>query len=71
MIIDTEAHDIMNFRPLINSYGTTVEGNYIAFYHEDRLYSVRNTLTGIISLVYAKSPHSAIERIREGELSNE
>ena len=40
------------------------EDGYLAFYHEERLYSVRDIERKIVSLVYAKSPYEAIEKVR-------
>ena len=38
---------------------------YLAFYHERGLYSVEHEDSGIVSLVYAKSPYEAIEMVDE------
>lgn len=63
--IDNAAHKLMRFYP--NGHGTTTVGHYTAFYHEAMLYSVRNSLTHIISLVYAANPYDAINKIVETE----
>ena len=57
--IDKMAHTLMEFRP----ERATESDGYTAFYHEERLYSVRNNKTGIVSLAYADSPYSAIEKV--------
>ena len=62
MTIDRLAHTLMEFNPSINVSGTSYKDGYMAFYHEERLYSVRNIKTGIVSLVYANSPYEAIEK---------
>ena len=62
---DRMAHSLMEFNPL-NDPGRTVVDGYIAFYHEERLYSVRNITKGIVSLVYAGSPYDAIDKVRQG-----
>ena len=40
------------------------EGMY-AFYHEEGLYSVYETRTGICTLIYAKTPYEAMERVKK------
>ena len=54
--IDKAAHELMNFIPVKE----IEKDGYSVFYHEERLYSVRNTRTGTLSLVYAASPHEAV-----------
>lgn len=61
--IDKMAHKLMDFNPL-NAFGRTVVDGYLAFYHENGLYSVRNIDRGIVSLVYARNPYQAIELVR-------
>ena len=63
--IDNAAHKLMRFYP--NNYGATTVGHYTAFYHEATLYSVRNSLTHIISLVYARNPCEAIDKVKKQE----
>ena len=63
VFIDRMAHRLMKFNPL-NATGRTVIDGYLAFYHEEQLYSVRNIEKGIVSLVYASSPKQAIELVR-------
>lgn len=61
---DKAAHVLMQFDAEKESLsGRTTVGNYVAFYHENRLYSVRNTETDIISLVKASNPYVAIEKV--------
>ena len=48
-----------------NCAGATRKDKYIAFYHERGLYSVEHEDSGIVSLVYAKSPYEAIEMVDE------
>lgn len=48
-----------------NCVGATRKDGYIAFYHEKRLYSVEHEGSGIVSLVYAKNPYEAIEKVDE------
>ncbi len=57
--IDKAAHDLMNFKP---QKVTRVHG-YEVFYHEERLYTVRDSNTGITSLVYAREPREAAEKV--------
>ena len=66
---DHMAHGLMAFNP-IGMHGATVEGEYIAFYHEERLYSVRNTKENTLLLIYAGNPHEAIKKAKGG-LNNE
>ena len=48
-----------------NCIGRTEKDGYLAFYHERGLYSVEHEDSGIISLVYAKSPYEAIDLVDE------
>ena len=68
--IDKAAHILMEFAPR-DVVGATTKGICTAFYHEERLFSVRNTETGIVSLVYARSPIEAIDRVKESYISEE
>jgi len=61
---DHRAHSIAEFFANPSWHGTTVVDDYAAFYHEERLYSVRHLKKGIISLVYARNPYDAIEMVR-------
>lgn len=45
--------------------GTTHKDGYMAFYQERGLYSVEHKDSGIVSLVYAKSPLEAIDLVDE------
>lgn len=64
--INEAAHRVADFHLLSRlSHKTSIDGNYQAYYHEDRLYSVKNMKSGIVSLVYANSPHDAIRRCKE------
>ena len=60
---DHMAHGLMAFNP-IGLHGTTVDGEYLAFYHEERLYSVKNTKENTTTLVYASNPAEAIAKTR-------
>ena len=64
LAIDRIAHTMMEFNPSVNVSGTTYKDGYTAFYHEERLYSVRDIARGIVSLVYAGSPYEAIEKAK-------
>lgn len=48
--------------------GTAHKDGYLAFYHQRGLYSVEHCDSGIVSLVYAKSPYEAIELVDEYRL---
>ena len=61
--IDKAAHKLMNFIPVKQ----VEKDGYSVFYHEERLDSVRHITSGIISLVYAASPHEAVEIIEAGK----
>ena len=63
LTIDRMAHTLMDFNPM-NAHGATYQDGYLAFYHEERLYSVRDIERKIVSLVYAGSPYEAIEKVR-------
>lgn len=63
--IDNAAHKLMRFYP--NGYDATTVGHYTAFHHGAMLYSVRNSLTRIISLVYARNPREAIDKVKKQE----
>ena len=58
--IDKAAHAIMNFRP----EKPVEKDGYRAFYHEDRLYSVRGVKNGVVHLVYAGNPYQAIDMVK-------
>lgn len=66
--IDKAAHRVVDFH--LNSMllcglnGTFIDGDFVAFYHEERLYSVKNRETGIVFLVYANSYRDAIRRVK-------
>lgn len=64
-VIDRAAHTLMEFNPSVNLCGTTYQDGYMAFYHEERLYSVRDIERGIVSLVYAGNPYEAIEKVKK------
>lgn len=48
-----------------NCCGRTEKDGYLAFYQERGLYSVEHEGSGIVSLVYAKSPYEAIDLVDE------
>ena len=58
--IDKAAHSLMEFYP--QGHGATEVEDYTAFYHEERLYSVRDVAKGTITLIYADNPYEAIEK---------
>ena len=58
--IDKAAHSLMEFKP--QGYGMTEVDGYTAFYHEERLYSVRNMKRETVTLIYADNPYAAIEK---------
>lgn len=61
--IDHMAHCLQAFNP-VGLHGAWVEGENIAFYHEERLYSVKNTKENTLTLVYASNPAEAIAKAR-------
>ena len=62
--IDQCAHRLMEYQISPDWHGSTVVGDYIAFYHEEKLYTVRHLKKGVSCLVYARSPYDAIEKVR-------
>lgn len=58
--IDKAAHSLMEFKP--QGYGMTEVDGYTAFYHAERLYSVRDILRETVTLIYADNPYQAIEK---------
>lgn len=64
--IDKAAHILMEFNP--QGYGMTEVDGYTAFYHEERLYSVRNIAKGTVTLIYADNPYAAIEKASGNEI---
>lgn len=48
--------------------GASIKGGYVAFYHQRGLYSVEHIVSGIVNLVYAKSPYEAIRLVDEYRL---
>lgn len=69
LAVDNYAHRVMNFH--LYSYNLNVEnepfvyGDFIVFYHEERLYSVRHRKTDVVSLVFANNPNDAIMRVKD------
>ena len=64
--LDKGAHNLMEFFDGRNGdelVGFTRVGQYIAFYHEERLYSVYDKQRGTCTLVYAGNPYKAIEKV--------
>ena len=66
-LTDQCAHRLMESPYNPQWHGCTVEGDYLAQYHEERLYTVRQLKKGICCLVYARSPYDAIEQVRGTE----
>ena len=66
--LDNAAHKVAEFNANPTWHGSTLVDDYVAFYHEERLYSVRHLKKGIVCLVYAKSPYDAIEQVRKMEV---
>ena len=62
--LDQCAHRLMEFNLSPDWHGSTIVGDYIAYYHEERLYTVRHLKKGVSCLVYARSPYDAIEKVR-------
>ena len=62
--IDQCAHRLMEYQISPDWHGSTIVGDYIAFYHEEKLYTVRHLKKGVSCLVYARSPYDAIEKVR-------
>ena len=67
--LDESAHFVITF--YLHSYNLNVEnapfvyGDFIVFYHEERLYSVRKRNTDVVSLVFANNPRDAITRVKD------
>lgn len=65
---DNHAHKVMNFH--LYSYNLNVEnepfvyGDFVVFYHKERLYSVRHRETDVVSFVFANNPNDAIMRVK-------
>ena len=64
--LDKAAHMVMDFNPYGGSVGFRF-GGYVAFYHEDRLYSVRCAASGMVYLVYADNPHQAANAVMKNK----
>lgn len=62
MDIDRAAIKLMNFRPG-HVAGVLKQGQYEAFYHGQKVYSVRDTVTDMITLVVADYPGQAIAKV--------
>ena len=62
--IDQCAHRLMEYQISPDWHGSTIVGDYIAFYHEEKLFTVRHLKKGVSCLVYAHSPYDAIEKVR-------
>ena len=65
--IDQCAHRLMEYQISPDWHGSTIVGDYIAYYHEEKLYTVRHLKKGVSCLVYARSPYDAIEKVRAME----
>ena len=66
--LDKSAHRIMQCYEALtgeNRVGVTRVDKWVAFYHEERLYSVYNAEDGTCTLLYADSPYKAIEKVIE------
>lgn len=64
--VDKAAHRVCEFhRNSILCSGTVIDGDWRAFYHESRLYSVYNSRYYFTVLIYANNPYDAIRRIKE------
>lgn len=57
MNIDKAAHELMNFEA--GRYSVYENGRYRVLYHEEKLYSVRDTKRNTVTLVKASNPDSA------------
>lgn len=64
---DQCAHRLMESPWNPEWHGGILVGDYYAEYHEERLYSVRHIRKGILSLVYARSPYDAVEKVQTAE----
>ena len=62
--IDQCAQRLMEFNLSPDWHGSTIVGDYIAYYHEEKLYTVRHLKKGVSCLVYARSPYDAIAKVR-------
>ena len=62
--IDKSAHTVMEFKANPDWHETTSYDGYLAYYHEEGLYSVRHKKKGIVCLVNARSPLDAIHKVR-------
>ena len=66
--IDQCAHRLMEYQISPDWHGSTIVGDYIAYHHEEKLYTVRHLKKGVSCLVYARSPYDAIEQVRKMEV---
>lgn len=57
MSIDKAAHELLNFRA--GKYSEYENGRWLVAYHEDQIYSVRDTARGIVTVCKARSPREA------------
>ena len=64
MTMQESLHKLMG-EDYSNCSGTAHKNGYMAFYHQRGLYSVEHEDSGIVCLVYAKSPFEAIELVDE------
>ena len=68
--LDQCAHRLMEYQISPDWHGSTIVGDYIAYYHEEKLYTVRHMKKNISCLVYALSPYDAIDRVRAIDAAN-
>ena len=64
MTMQESLHKLMG-EDYSNCSGTAHKDCYMAFYHQRGLYSVEHEDSGIVSLVYARSPQEAIVLVDE------
>lgn len=62
---DKAAHEMMRFRA--GKYAEFESGRFLVAYHEDRLYPVRDTKRGTVTLVEARNPEEAYRVIGQVE----
>ena len=62
--MEESLHKLMG-EDYLNCCGRTEKDGYLAFYQERGLYSVEYKDSGIVCLVYAKSPFEAIDLVDE------
>lgn len=69
--LDKGTHNLIRFwkdNHSKNLTGMVRVGEFVTTYHEERLYSVYDERSQTVTIVYAKSPYAAIDKVMGGKM---